>query len=164
MKKEIASQYRASLKMLLTVIDRCPDHLWNDKSYSNTYWQIAYHTLHYTSLYLSESLEKFITFANHISGYHVLGEAIPDQKDEAFIPGFAKQDLLQFGSEINAALENHVESQDLTGPSGFDWLNMNRFELNLYNIRHIQHHTGQLVECLHQHGISGINWIDTGKD
>jgi uncharacterized damage-inducible protein DinB len=42
--------------------------------------------------------------------------------------------------------------------SGFDWLPTNRMELHLYNIRHIQHHTGQLVERLRQNGVKGIRW------
>lgn len=35
---------------------------------------------------------------------------------------------------------------------------MNRLQLHLYNIRHLQHHVGQLTERLHQAGIKGIKW------
>ncbi len=38
----------------------------------------------------------------------------------------------------------------LDADSGFYWLPFNKFELQLYNIRHIQHHTGQLTDRLRQ--------------
>ncbi|RZJ78094.1 MAG: hypothetical protein EOO20_28175 [Chryseobacterium sp.] len=161
MKKEIASQYRAALKMLGSVISRCPEDLWNDTSYKNRYWQIAYHTLHYTLLYLSENEDAFIPYNNHISGYHILGQELETEQSRTYIPGFSKEDLLGYLTKISSAVERHMEKQDLTAPSGFEWLLMNRFELHLYNIRHIQHHTAQLIERLHQNGIEGIAWVDT---
>ncbi len=45
MKIAILSQYKASLKMLLNVIAKCPDRLWENRSYENAYWRIVYHTL-----------------------------------------------------------------------------------------------------------------------
>jgi len=38
--------------MLTDTIKRCPDELWENNEYENTYWRIVYHTLYYASLYL----------------------------------------------------------------------------------------------------------------
>jgi hypothetical protein len=36
----------------------------------------------------------------------------------------------------------------LAGPSGFSWYKCSRGELHVINIRHVQHHTGQLSAYL----------------
>ena len=54
--------------MLRQAIERCPDSLWaNDESgkYDNAFWQIAYHTLYYTHLYLSVDAESFEPWEHH---------------------------------------------------------------------------------------------------
>ena len=163
MKRELASQYRAALKMLRQTIERCPDWLWNDQAYENVYWRIAYHTLHYTNLYLAENPDVFMPWAKHLPNYHRLGQVLsPEQTAEHIL--YSKVDLFAYGLDISNSVESRLEAQDLTEGSGFDWLRMNKLELHLYNIRHIQHHTGQLIERLHQHGIKGIDWIDTDRD
>jgi uncharacterized damage-inducible protein DinB len=47
----------------------------------------------------------------------------------------------------------------LQGASGFSWLEFSRLELHLYNIRHIQHHTGQLVAALRQSRAATVDWV-----
>ena len=44
------------------------------------------------------------------------------------------------------------------GDSGFNWLPFGKLELQLYNIRHIQQHTGELSQRLGDHGID-VPWI-----
>jgi hypothetical protein len=57
-----------------------------------------------------------------------------------------------------------AESTDtLAGPSGFGHLPFSRLELHLYNynIRHVQHHTGQLGAFLRRVGVD-TGWTKTG--
>jgi hypothetical protein len=49
----------------------------------------------------------------------------------------------------------------MDGPSGFYWIPMNKLELQFYNIRHLQHHTGELCERLGKTGAVEIGWIGT---
>ena len=47
--------------------------------------------------------------------------------------------------------------------SGFSWLPVSRGELHLYNLRHVQHHTGQLSAYLRRVVENGERWwIKTG--
>lgn len=46
--------------------------------------------------------------------------------------------------------------------SGFDWYPFSRIELHINNIRHIQHHTAQLIERLKVKGITGFPWAING--
>ncbi|TDO23280.1 DinB family protein [Pedobacter duraquae] len=161
MKKELASQYRAVLKMLFDVIERCPDELWGNTSYENSFRRIAYHTLHFTALYLAESEGYFRPWHLHVPSYHSLGFQLPLPEHE--FPGYTKQDLAAYNLKISEAVQQRIDKLDLSGPSGFEWLPMNKLELVLYSLRHIQHHTGQLVERLRQNGIKSIAWIDKGE-
>ncbi len=160
MKPELISQYRAALKMLESTIDKCPDHLWTDTSYESPYWQITYHSLHFTALYLSKNENAFIPWRDHRSGIHQLGKLSGTQPDTVD-KSYSKPDLKEYIAGICMRLEYQIDEQSLTDPSGFDWLPINKFELHLYNLRHLQHHTGQLIERLHQNGIRGIDWVRT---
>jgi len=161
MKNELISQYHASLKMLSNAIDRCPDQLWGDTNYQNSFRRIAYHTLHYTALYLAENEAHFSPWRYHVPLFHRLGEPLSAQIAEEDIPGYTKENLLAYTSAIRNTVAEKIRGFELTCQSGFDWLPMNNLELLLYNLRHLQHHTGQLVERLHQNGITGIAWIDS---
>jgi hypothetical protein len=52
-----------------------------------------------------------------------------------------------------------VESLDIAAGSGFDWLPFDKMELQLYNIRHIQQHTGELCERLGAQGEIQVDWV-----
>jgi hypothetical protein len=61
-------------------------------------------------------------------------------------------------AKAKQAMEAETEST-LQGPSGFAWLQFSRIEAHLYNIRHIQHHAGQLSATLRRQGREGVTWI-----
>jgi hypothetical protein len=58
-----------------------------------------------------------------------------------------------------------VDRLDLTAPtSGFSWYRMSKLEHQLLNLRHIQHHTGQLADRLRRETNKGIAWVGEGPD
>ncbi len=162
MKEEIISQYKASLKMLQDVIDRCPGKLWKNEKYENSYWRIVYHTLFYTSLYLSKSVSNFVPWIKHKKNYNYLGDTASDGMPVVIKNIYSKKEMIEYLEIIIKECENSVEEMSEYERSNFEWLPISKTELHLYNIRHIQHHTGQLIERLHQAGITGIKWESTG--
>lgn len=157
MEKEVISQYKASLKMLEDVINKCPQELWeNNHEYENAYWRIVYHTLFYASLYLEGS--KFVQWEKHKINYNRLGSFTHENEPIIVESIYSKNEMLDYLKSINNKCEDLVKTTAMEDESGFDWLTMNKRELQFYNIRHIQHHVGQLVERLHQIGIKGISW------
>ena len=66
------------------------------------------------------------------------------------------QDYLRL---CRAEVEKQVPLLRLEDSSGFSWLPFNKFELQLYNIRHLQHHTGQLIERLRSGAGIGMGWV-----
>src|SRR5262249_42224765 len=59
----LKSQYHGALAMLRDVIERCPDALWLSTAHRNACWQIAYHTLFFTHLYLMQDESSFRPWA-----------------------------------------------------------------------------------------------------
>jgi hypothetical protein len=152
----IRSQYHAALEMLRQAIVKCPESLWDDPADKNRFWHVAYHTLFYTHLYLQDSREAFKPWSGDRQGYASLragdrakiGE--PCSKEEVLA-------YLQFCweqvTEKMAALDLEAEA------SGFHWLPFGKLELQLYNIRHISQHLGELMERLGARASIDVDWV-----
>ena len=52
------SQYTAALSMIRESITVCPETVWNDSSYGNRFWHLAYHSLFFTAFYLSPNMQE----------------------------------------------------------------------------------------------------------
>lgn len=155
-KPAIKSQYKASLEMLRQAIEKCPEALWTDASYQNPFWRLAYHTLIYTHFYLSPREEDFVPLDKFQKDLQLLGREIPGTRV------YSQAELLDFLTLVLDQVEIQVEALDLEAASGFDWLPFNKLELQFYNIRHIQQHTGELCERLGAHGEVEVAWVGRG--
>lgn len=152
----IKSQYKASLAMLRQAIEKCPEALWTDASYQNPFWRLAYHTLIYTHFYLSPREEDFVPWDKFQKDLQLLGREIPGTRV------YSRAELLDYLALVLDQVEIQVEALDLDTESGFDWLPFNKLELQFYNIRHIQQHTGELCERLGAHGEVEVAWVGRG--
>jgi hypothetical protein len=56
-------------------------------------------------------------------------------------------------------MEELVDSLDFEAESGFSWLPFNKLELQFYNIRHLQQHTGELSERVGTTSEVEVKWI-----
>ncbi len=149
--------------MLEKAIEACPAGLWNDDKYQNRFWHIAYHVLFYTDFYLTENEEMYCPAPQYIPEYQFLGN-FPWQSDRKPNIGepCSKEFLLGYIEHINSILGIQTEGVAMSDPSGFDWLPITKLELQFYNIRHIQHHTAQLIQMLRIEAGISIDWVGTG--
>ncbi len=156
----LARQYRASLGMLSEAICKCTDSLWLSAAYPNRFWHVAYHALFFTHLYLQPSEAWFRPWSKHRRGYQFLGPTPwpPFERPKIESP-YTKAELLDFHALCLQDLAERVRDPGLESPSGFSWLQFSRLELHLYNIRHVQHHAGQLIDRLRTVEDLGVNWI-----
>lgn len=162
MKKEIVSQYRAALKMLMETIIKCPEETWEDEKNDNACWRLVYHALYYTDLYLAQSPDRHVPWRKHQENYNYLGRVTRDNQPIIIEESYSKSDMQEYAEMIFKKCENSVNETIMQDKSGFRWLRMNKLEVHLYNMRHLQHHIGQLIEQLHQVGIRGIKWESLG--
>ena len=160
----VSSQIRAALKMLRSAIEACPEPLWNREVDANPFWVLAYHTLYFAHLYLSPTEDAFEPFTRKADGHPSYGNA--DLGDwTKLTPGdvFSKPDVLAYCDHVNGHVSELVASTPFDQPSGFYWLKFSKAEAHLYNLRHIQHHAGQLIDRLRQEADIGSKWVFDGR-
>ncbi|HLW20852.1 MAG TPA: DinB family protein [Cyclobacteriaceae bacterium] len=157
----LASQYKASLGMLRQAVERVPQEVWNNEDYSNPNWKIAYHVIWGVKFYLGASAENYVPFENAIEGAESLGgyQDWENPEEGVIVEGFhTKEELLSFISQLEDELISAINGLPLEDPSGFEWYPYSRLELHINSIRHIQHHTAQIIERLKAKGITGFPW------
>jgi len=149
----VRSQYLSVLAMLQQAVERCPDELWDVAEDANKTWRVAYHALFFTHLYLSARLEDFRPWAKHWEKAEALGADAPAG------PLFSKGDVLEYLAFCRARAAEATAALDPAAPSGFFWLPFEKLELQFYNIRHLQQHTGELMERLGARAGISCDWV-----
>jgi hypothetical protein len=163
LRSTLKSQYHAALAMLRETIERCPEDLWSSAEHLNAFWQLAYHTLFYTHLYLQPDEASFLPWEHHQSGVqNEDGLAGPPNADSTLplIPQrYSRDDVLAYWDVCNGLVDGAIATTILDGPSGFFWYKVSKLELQFINIRHIQHHTAQLADRLRSANDIGTQWV-----
>jgi hypothetical protein len=167
-------QFEAALAMFRDCLVMCPPEHWDTRIAHYTFSQVAYHTLCFVDVYLSpgEAAFEFRTTNSpqhappprhlplHPRGRSELEDEFPSRR-------FEQDELLAYlqicRDKLHTSMAAETEAT-LAGPSGFPRLKFSRAELHLYNLRHIQHHTGALSACLRRVSNNTIDprWVGTG--
>jgi hypothetical protein len=156
----VRSQYLASLEMLKQTIDKCPESIWNSPDDKTKFWNIAYHVLFYTHLYLQDTLQDFKPWPRHREEYQFLGQVPwPPHAAPKIGEPLDKEMVLDYLAFCQQQVRDRVPCLNFEAESGFDWLPFNKFELQLYNIRHLQQHTGELMERLGTRTGIELDWV-----
>ena len=158
----LEKQYRAVIAMHSQAIGECPDSLWVADHYHNRTWHIAYHAIFYTHFYLHPSDSQFEPWPKHRPNAQFLGATPWPPYERPVIQGsYTRAEVLECCEFCLDELKARVRSLDMRSPSGFPWLPFSRMELHLYNIRHLQHHAGQLIDRLRTATEAEFAWIGT---
>jgi hypothetical protein len=149
----LKSQYHASLAMLREAIERCPDDEWLSRDHKNAFWQVAYHVLFFTHLYLQPNEEAFVVWSQHRGA-----------DDGTTGDPYSKEQVLEYWRFVDQSVDGALDQLDLDSPvSGFEWYSMSKLEHQLVNIRHVQHHGAQLADRLRSAADIGIKWVSSGS-
>jgi hypothetical protein len=159
-KQAILSQYLAALEMLKQAIVKCPPALSNDPADKSPSWQLVYHALFYTHLYLQASADEFTPWAKHRDPYHRLGQTVAPAGEP-----YSEDDMLAYLEVCRAQAKEKIAALDVEASrSGFEWLPFGKFELQLYNLRHLEQHIGELMERLGSRAAVDVDWVGAKKD
>jgi hypothetical protein len=160
--KILTGQFEAALCMLNDCIQICPPALWEGKIAFYPFWQVAYHTLSYCDYYLSPGEAAFEPRDFHPPqepGSMFNDEPVPDQ-------GFTPAEL---GDYLSICRKKAIEAfasetpESLQRDCAFRRRTFSRGELHIYNLRHIQHHTGQLSAYLRKMDSAlDPRWVGSG--
>ena len=160
LRSALKAQYHAALEMLRDTIDRCPDDLWTAGGHPSQYWQIAYHALFFTHLYLQPNEEAFHPWAHHRQEYQCLEQVPwPPHGPPHLGKPYTKEEVLEYWRICDGMIDAGVDALDLDASTcGFFWYDMPKLDHQLMNTRHIQHHAGQLDDRLRIVG-GEIGWL-----
>ena len=153
-------QFGAAIDMLEKALLACPEELWSNRTRRPEFWYIAYHTLFWLDFYLSESVEGF-TPPNPFT----LDELDPSGRLPSRV--YTKEELLTYLEHGRKKCQTTIAN--LTDEKAHQLFRYGRIELNfaellLYNMRHVQHHAGQLNLLLRQTIDSVPRWIVQAKN
>jgi hypothetical protein len=160
----IQHQFATALAMLRDAIQRCPDKLWDDRTHGTPFWHIAYHTLFCTDFYLEEAHDKFKPRDFH----EIRSQTLPGRYDwldvkEVDTPAqpYARKQLFDYADHCRDKCDqvfSTLSEADASQRCGFPWYDLNQGQFLLNNLRHIQHHTGQLALILRRNADVGLPW------
>jgi hypothetical protein len=158
-RKILAAQFEAALAMLNDCVQKCPPEQWDGLVAKYPFWQVAYHTLCFVDLYLSPSEKAFEMREIHPQGWREFNDEFPSRR-------FDKAELTAYLAICRTkAVETLVQmtEESFQADSGFGRLHISRGELHIYNLRHLQHHTGQLSAFLRRNDqAADPTWVGSG--
>lgn len=153
-REAIRSQYLSSLEMMKQAVETCPEEMWANGEDKDHFWQIAYHALFYTHLYLQKTVADFIAWPKHLDGAER-----QDTPLEKIGRVYTKAEILEYLGLCQDQVVRQTSMLDLEAPSGFEWLPFGKLELQIYNIRHLQQHVGEMFERLGTRASARLNWV-----
>jgi hypothetical protein len=151
----VQSQYLSALKMLKEVIVKCPPTAWNDPRDSDKTWFKVYHTLYWAHRYLGGPRRDSVPWKgrgkpNDWKGHRKLNGGVP----------ISKKELLEYLGLVEQQVVERLRVNDFEAVSGYTSSSMDRLEMQLVNIRHIQQHTGELYERLGVRQEITLRWAE----
>ncbi|MBV9214957.1 MAG: DinB family protein [Acidobacteria bacterium] len=142
--------------MLENSINTCPDEIWLQNAGRTPYWHNVLHTLFFTDLYLEGKLDGFVPpepiGMTELDPSGVVPD-IPYTKSEmlAYLAHCRQKSVTAIGSLTASSVDEMVD---------FPWVKKDYLALIFYNLRHIQHHVGQLNLILRQRLDHHAPWVD----
>lgn len=156
-KAALASQYLGALATLREVVERYPADLWVARGGGPAPWQIAYHALFFTHLYLQPSESEVRRWPGFREDYHLLG---PPPWEPGYVPKigepYTQAEILEYAAFCEAEVRERMPAIDLLSESGFGWIPLSKLEHQIYTIRHLENHTGAIAAVLDAAGVKTI--------
>ena len=158
----IGRQFSATVQMLRSAVEACPDDLWDDRRGGTPFWHLAYHVLFFTDMYLSDDLDSFQARDFHFDKAHFLPGDYQDFGGVVTTPekAFTKAQLVDYADHCLRKCDETFEkltNERALERCGFWWYELNVSEFLLNNLRHVQHHAGQLILLLRRRADIGSN-------
>jgi uncharacterized damage-inducible protein DinB len=154
-KTNIWQQFGAAIDMLENALLACPEELWKDRSQKPEYWYTVFHTLFWLDFYLSESAGGFVPPAPFTLDELDPAGLLPERV-------YTKEELknyLEHGRKKCKITIEAMTNEKANHRFVFGRVDLSFMELILYNLRHVQHHAGQLNLILRQTIDSVPSWV-----
>jgi quinol monooxygenase YgiN len=167
-KTSLWHQFGAAIDTLDRAIRTCPDALWEEQLWVNPadpaglskFWYLTFHAIFWLDLYLHGS----------VAGFTPPSPFTLDELDPAgLLPErpYSKEELQGYLRHCRQKCHNTIHA--LTDETAnrrcrFGWGEVSFYELQLYNMRHIQEHAAQFNLFLGQKGVAVAGWVAQAQD
>lgn len=160
----LKSQYHSALAMLRESVEQCPEDAWEGDEQCNAFWQVAYHALYTTHLYLQTEEAAFRPWEEHQADVQnpdgIAGPPDPESNLPLIPRPYTKAQVLAYCRHCDELVDAAVDALDLHSPtSGFSWWPVTKLEHQLVNLRHLGHHVGQLADRVRSSAGLGTRWV-----
>ena len=163
-----SANFDAGLQMLSHAVRICPDGLWQQHG---RFYHLAYHTVIFADYYLTHPVRDFAPMLP----YHLADpDDLPETAVDDVLPesAISRNQLLTFIEHIqkknrefwakDVDFEKRWIETDEIALHGLCPALVQQYsvtEIMFYNLRHLQHHAGQLNLLLRQHGQTPCDWV-----
>lgn len=113
--------------------------------------QVAYHALYFMHENLADSEETFTPWVKHRDVY--------DFDDSQIFEPYDNESILEYLAFCQQHVAERVPQLDLEGPEGHGDRSITMLEQQIYSIRHLMQHTGELMERLGARTGAEIDWV-----
>ena len=155
-------QFGAAIQMLGNAIVACPDDVWASEDWRFDFWYNAFHTIFWLDFYSSDSRESFKPTEPF---------GVTDLDPSGALPKrvFTRTELLAYLELARQKCRRRIHQlePERIFKIGSREVEFTHLELLLYNLRHVQHHAGQLNLLLRQRTNDAPRWVaraETGLD
>ena len=149
----LQDESEAAIEMLRSAMQGCPESLWDLREEERPFWHKAYHTIYFFDLYMTGSVDSFEAPSFHSPDLEKLAEAPPKSLSRAQLEGYLGRAEQKFRTLFDTlTLENlsrkpRFSRHQTLGAALLD------------NLRHIQHHVGQMYSFLRRKTGNAPKWV-----
>jgi hypothetical protein len=158
-KNSLWLQFGAAIDALGDAINACPDGLWADDSQHMKFWYTVYHSLFWTDLYLGGPVEAFTPPAPFTLGELDPSGLLPDRV-------YTKDEMRTYLAHCRKKCQTTILGMsDERAAEVIDFGRRKQpfYELQMYNMRHVQEHASQLSLMIGQHGAAAPDWVSRAR-
>ena len=145
-------QFGATIDMLGNAIEMCPEKYWNRV---DQFWYKAYHTIFYLDYYLTPDPATFAPPSPFSFSEFDPSGKLPERV-------YTKAELLNYVlhcREKCITVIGSLTEENMLRLWTNDYRSYPFLEMLLYNMRHVQHHTGQLNMILRNNIDNSPKWV-----
>jgi hypothetical protein len=153
----------AAFEMLSNAIKNADDDVWDNTDDERRFWNIAYHTVFFCDIYLSD----FDSEVDNVEEQYSVPAYLKAWKsaynfDKVHEPAMPKEVLQRFLEETRGKLRSRFADGTVKAQieeRATSWLKMSKGTVLLYNMRHIMQHVGHLNDILRKHDHPASEWL-----
>jgi len=118
---------------------------------------VCYHALFYTNIYLSPTGEDIRKWAGEREECHNLKRSSEEGGESDESP-YTRGEMGDFLEHIRGSIDSYLERMEPERDCWPFWYSQNQLEFHMNNLRHLQHHTGELFERLNNISPISYKW------